>query len=148
MAQKMAWTGLGGTVALGLVLAGCAAQQMGGPSGKQLYLQNCASCHGESGRGDGPLADGLDRRPADLTRKPDIGEPFPTAHIMGYVHGYNRRDAPDEVMPQFGEDFEGQTVLYDIGDGILTPTPLPLIKVAEYVRTLQDEGGAEETPEP
>jgi len=34
--------------------------------GQTTYLQFCATCHGESTRGDGPLAPGLDPPPADL----------------------------------------------------------------------------------
>ena len=34
--------------------------------GQALYAQNCAACHGESGRGDGPQAAGLSARPANL----------------------------------------------------------------------------------
>lgn len=33
---------------------------------QQLYAENCASCHGESGRGDGPLAMGMDPSPTDF----------------------------------------------------------------------------------
>lgn len=128
---------------LGLTLAAaCNPVEVDRETGRDLYLANCASCHGASGRGDGPLAADLPRPPADLTRRPDIGEPFPEAHIMAYVHGYSRRDAPDEVMPEFAGKLQGETVLYDIGDGIPTPTPLPLVLVAEYVRSLQtDEPG-------
>jgi mono/diheme cytochrome c family protein len=35
--------------------------------GKALYQQQCASCHGASGKGDGPVARGLAHQPADLT---------------------------------------------------------------------------------
>ncbi len=35
--------------------------------GARLYGRNCAACHGDEGRGDGPLAHGLDIPPADLT---------------------------------------------------------------------------------
>jgi mono/diheme cytochrome c family protein len=35
--------------------------------GQRLFAANCAICHGESGRGDGPAAAGLFVRPADLT---------------------------------------------------------------------------------
>ena len=31
-----------------------------------LYAKNCSSCHGESGRGDGPSGLFLKRKPADL----------------------------------------------------------------------------------
>lgn len=35
--------------------------------GKRLYGMHCASCHGESGRGDGPAAAALPLRPSDFT---------------------------------------------------------------------------------
>jgi mono/diheme cytochrome c family protein len=35
--------------------------------GKDLYVQNCAACHGKRGRGDGIAAANLNRRPGDLT---------------------------------------------------------------------------------
>jgi mono/diheme cytochrome c family protein len=37
------------------------------PTGQALYLRHCASCHGVSGKGDGPVAASLQIRPADLT---------------------------------------------------------------------------------
>ncbi|MBM3943374.1 MAG: c-type cytochrome [SAR202 cluster bacterium] len=36
-------------------------------TGRQVYQQHCASCHGAGGHGDGPLAPGLNPRPFDLT---------------------------------------------------------------------------------
>jgi mono/diheme cytochrome c family protein len=36
-------------------------------SGAYLYRTFCATCHGETGKGDGPVADIADRRPSDLT---------------------------------------------------------------------------------
>lgn len=35
--------------------------------GQAIYVANCATCHGEGGRGDGPAAVGLEPPPADLT---------------------------------------------------------------------------------
>jgi high-affinity iron transporter len=34
--------------------------------GRRLYAEACASCHGDSGRGDGPAAAALDPRPSDF----------------------------------------------------------------------------------
>jgi len=35
--------------------------------GATVYRANCAGCHGQVGRGDGPMAAGLNPKPADLT---------------------------------------------------------------------------------
>lgn len=35
--------------------------------GKELYQQQCVSCHGVTGKGDGPASAGLAHQPADLT---------------------------------------------------------------------------------
>jgi len=37
------------------------------PSGSALFRTHCATCHGASARGDGPLADLLRRPPSNLT---------------------------------------------------------------------------------
>ena len=39
-------------------------------AGEALFETNCASCHGASGRGDGPAATGLNPPPSDLSGAP------------------------------------------------------------------------------
>lgn len=109
-------------------------------AGRMLFQNNCAACHGQAGRGDGPLAAQLGRKPADLSRLSEEWTVYPSAHVMGYIDGYTREGAEGEIMPTFGgEMLEAETILYDSGDGILTPTPLPLVQLAEYIETLQVE---------
>ena len=36
--------------------------------GKAVYIAECASCHGNSGRGDGPSAKDLEKSPGDMTK--------------------------------------------------------------------------------
>lgn len=62
------------TIAVGVALAGMcqaaavfAQPDVGGASGSAIFENYCAACHGRSARGDGPLADSLKARPADLT---------------------------------------------------------------------------------
>lgn len=38
--------------------------------GAQLFAQHCASCHGAQGRGDGPLAEGMEPPPSDFHDEP------------------------------------------------------------------------------
>ena len=38
------------------------------PAGDKLFAQNCAYCHGNGGKGDGPNAAALKPTPADLTK--------------------------------------------------------------------------------
>jgi mono/diheme cytochrome c family protein len=37
-------------------------------SGKEMFTSYCAVCHGPSGKGDGPAANALTKKPADLTQ--------------------------------------------------------------------------------
>lgn len=126
-----------GLAAAGLVaLAGCMPQQ-DEVSGRALYAENCAVCHGDTGRGDGPAAGGMRPAPTDLTllSQQNAGA-FPLVAVMSQIDGYTRGGA-DETMPDFGDLLDGPLVPVDTGDGVLTPTPAPLIALAEHLRTLQ-----------
>ena len=107
-------------------------------TGKALFEDNCASCHGVSGIGDGPAASGLSKPPADLTHiSARNGGEFPMARVMSTINGYFRTDDTATIMPHFGDLLEGDTVLVDTGDGILTPTPERLVLLGEYLRSIQ-----------
>ncbi len=124
------------SAALAAGLAACTATEPPEISGRALYEANCLTCHGASGKGDGPGAAGLTRRPADLTGiAARNGGTFPVAGVMSTINGYFRSDA--SVMPHFGGVVDGRTVLVDTGDGILTPAPEALVALAEFLRGLQ-----------
>ena len=57
--------------------------QSNSTSGKQMFADYCAPCHGLSGKGDGPAASALKTPPADLTllAKKNNGK-FPSDHVM------------------------------------------------------------------
>jgi len=57
-------------------------------SGKGMYTNYCAVCHGNNGRGNGPAAEALKIAPPDLTRlsKQNNGK-FPNAHVYTVIRG-------------------------------------------------------------
>jgi len=77
--------------------------------GKALYDRQCATCHGASGRGDGPSAGGLATKPADLADG-RIMNPLPDEFLINVI----RRGGPAEglapTMPPFEKFLDpGQT---------------------------------------
>jgi mono/diheme cytochrome c family protein len=124
-------------IAAGALLAACAPEHQ--VSGRALYTDYCVTCHGASGRGDGPAAAALGKAPADLTGLSARNDgTFPTAHVMSVIDGYTRRSDRASVMPELGVALqEGPLVMVDTGDGIATPTPVNLVALANYLNTLQ-----------
>ncbi|MDB5660061.1 MAG: c-type cytochrome [Cypionkella sp.] len=106
-------------------------------SGADDYANYCAACHGASGKGDGEAAAGLAKKPADLSKLAARNKgAFPTTKVMAQIWGYAGKKG-EGVMPDFAPLLEGDTVPYDGGDGIATPTPIRLVELAEYLKTLQ-----------
>jgi mono/diheme cytochrome c family protein len=121
----------------GLAVAGCVPKGKETPQPKQDFADYCAACHGTSGKGDGVAAAGLKKKPADLTvlSAKNHGA-FPTTRVMAQIWGYAGAKGQG-VMPDFAPLMAGEMVPYDGGDGIQTPTPVRLVALAEYLKTLQ-----------
>jgi putative copper resistance protein D len=65
-------------------------------SGQRLFAEHCAVCHGARGRGDGPAADSLLQRPADLAA-PHTGDHTPGDIFWWITNGLGL------AMPAFGD---------------------------------------------
>jgi cytochrome c553 len=66
--SKILVKGLGIVGAL-MLLPGLALAQGSADKGKSLFSALCTSCHGQTGKGDGPAASALNPKPRDLTDK-------------------------------------------------------------------------------
>lgn len=76
--------------------------------GEDLFVELCAVCHGNTGKGDGPAVPALEQVPTDLTllKARNNGE-FPRDALEKYIYGRNRIDAHGTVdMPIWGRAFE------------------------------------------
>jgi len=118
-----------------LVFSQC-AREPASASGEALYRRYCASCHGAQGRGDGPLAETLKRRPTDLTqlaKQGGLDEPKLLALIDGrrLVKEHGSRE-----MPVWGAVFDEElkTEPYREYTGLLQSRVL-----ADYIKSIQEK---------
>ena len=79
--------------------------------GKTLFMQYCASCHGPSGAGDGPLAPSLSTPPANLRLLSlHFGNPLPQEVIARFIDGRTdvKAHGPRD-MPVWGAKFYAES---------------------------------------
>ena len=70
----------------GLLASRAEAEEPRPPTGEELYVRHCASCHGATGKGDGPVAPSLTRPTPDLTVLAREGR-FDEANLMAIIDG-------------------------------------------------------------
>ena len=82
--------------------------QVTGETGDELFKTYCASCHGKSAKGDGPIAAHLRSRPPDLTLLAKrAGGKFDADKVYRIIDGRNAvggHGGPD--MPVWGDAFK------------------------------------------
>jgi mono/diheme cytochrome c family protein len=111
--------------------------------GEILYTNLCASCHGISGIGNGPVASQLKTKPKDLTKlKQKMGDAFDTKVIKDRIDGRTMPRAHGiPEMPVWGEWFSIQSMskgrLQEDQEGINKDVDKNLDALAEYILTLQ-----------
>jgi nucleotide-binding universal stress UspA family protein/mono/diheme cytochrome c family protein len=109
--RKVAAVGAAVLAALLIVPAAAGAQERPltqTTPGAEVFRTYCATCHGTSARGDGPLAPSMRRKPANLTEiaKRNGGE-FPADLVFRTIDGrqpVRGHGGPD--MPVWGDAFE------------------------------------------
>ncbi len=119
------------------VASPAAAQQT--DYGEAEYLNSCAVCHGYYGKGDGPLADELRKKPADLTTlSARNGGEFPYWRVFETIDGRSALPShgPRE-MPVWGKQFLGddQKAYGEIGGEAVTQERIHAL--TDFVQTLQ-----------
>jgi mono/diheme cytochrome c family protein len=105
-----------------------------GTSGDAVFKTYCGSCHGKSAKGDGPLADALRYRPADLTLiakrnrgKFDAEKVYRMIDGRDLVKGHGGTD-----MPVWGDAFKSS------GEGYSEkPVRARIQAIVDYLKSIQ-----------
>ena len=102
-------------------------------SGKEMYNQYCASCHGADGKGDGPAAPALKISATNLTTlSVKNGGTFPAAHVAAVIQGDAMTPAHgSKDMPVWGPIF------HSMGGHSLAQVQLRIRNLTNYLESIQ-----------
>jgi mono/diheme cytochrome c family protein len=120
-----------------LLLSGVAgATEVVSYTGEENFQRLCAACHGNNGRGDGPVAEVLSVPVPDLTRlRERNGGDFPRETVKQQIDGRDRITAHGSAqMPVWGYEF-----YIDEGAGAFSEQGVSatLDALVDYLETLQ-----------
>ena len=125
------------TVAIISILAGSASAQ-DVTSGAEIYLDYCATCHGEDANGQGPMAGVLLIKPANLSAlTKDNGGVFPTARVVARIDGRDPLVSHGSPMPVYGDYFEGNDTALKTPTGQPILTSKPIVDLVAYLQSVQ-----------
>ena len=120
---------------LSVLLAGLAAGSAAAQddeAGRAEYMIACAGCHGESGKGDGPLAGLLTVETPSLTT-------LAAENGTGWmVDGRNIIRAPGSKMPSWGERFQASATS-ERGETAEMVARGRILSLVYYIESIQEE---------
>lgn len=140
MSQSMKFAVLILTMLLGLAAAAQKIKKVPAPytspvSGKEMYMNHCAACHGVDAKGDGPAATALKTPPTDLTvLAKENGGKFPANHVYSSIVGDLNVPAHGSVeMPMWGN------VYRSMSKGHQSEVQQRISNLTGYIQSLQVE---------
>jgi mono/diheme cytochrome c family protein len=104
-------------------------------SGKEMYMNYCAVCHGTEGKGNGPAADALKTPPSDLTvLSKNNGGMYPTLKVASSIRGDATVAAHgSKEMPVWGNLFR------TISRGHQSEVEQRIANLDSYIKSLQSQ---------
>jgi mono/diheme cytochrome c family protein len=137
---RVVWS-VGSVVVAGLFMLDVparAANVSPAEAGKMYYRQYCASCHGITGKGDGPMAVALKSKTPDLTElAKKNGGKFPYMDVLDIIDGERTMASHgSKEMPAWGQTFQA-----DIGADPMTQAAVRgrLMLLTDYIRSIQEK---------
>ncbi|CUI79115.1 c-type cytochrome [Cognatishimia activa] len=106
--------------------------------GEEIYLNNCAACHGVSLDGKGVMAGVMIVKPKDLTRLSRNNDgAFPLFQVIQRIDGRDPLVSHGSPMPVYGDFFEGEDVIIKSDAGQPIATSAPVVALVDYLKAHQ-----------
>ncbi len=108
--------------------------------GAVLFAKHCATCHGEAGTGNGPMAPALLLQPPNLTDLSARNDgAFPMLRVVSRIDGTDPLVSHGSPMPVYGPFFEGvQSIALKTDAGQPVMMSQPVADLVTYLQTLQN----------
>ena len=107
--------------------------------GEALYGFYCATCHGNSATGNGPMSPSLVVAPVNLTTLAARNDGvFPTTRVIMRIDGRDPLVSHGSMMPIYGDFFEGTDVATKAETGQPIMTSQPVVDLLAYLEGLQE----------
>jgi len=108
--------------------------------GEAIFGFYCATCHGTSATGNGPMSPSLVVAPTNLTLLASRNDGvFPTARVVMRIDGRDPLVSHGSMMPVYGDFFEGTDVATKAETGQPIMTSQPIVDLLAYLESLQQE---------
>ncbi len=127
------------TLVLVAATAGLAASASAQQAGENEYLQACAACHGESGKGMGPIAPLLNIEVPSLTTlaKNNDGV-FPMLQVIHIIDGRSGVRGHGGIMPIWGDRFKSAMIESAGEYGAELLVRGRILALAQYLESIQE----------
>ena len=110
------------------------AQRTAANDGHQMYTSYCAPCHGQDGKGNGPVASAMKSQPTDLTQlaRNNHGK-YPDTHVVAVLEfGSDLAAHGSATMPVWGPIFGNMNRTH------LQEKQLRISNLAHYLESIQE----------
>lgn len=120
-----------------ILLTGTASAQEA-VRGMEVFANHCATCHGVSAMGDGPMTSVLAAPPPDLSvLSAQNAGVFPMARVVRRIDGTAEVLAHGGPMPLWGMILDGPSAVVVAPDGAEIVAPETIVDVAEWLKAVQ-----------
>lgn len=137
--RTLSFTALAAAALLWALPGVSSAQGKVAAAGKARFERYCSSCHGTDAKGDGPVANLLTEKPADLTQLAKAnGGNFPGIKVMREIDGRDTiRAHGTSDMPVWGENFKAAGATSSpIGESAVRGSAQEIVR---YIQSIQEK---------